>query len=409
MLVFLAACGQSARLASRPFTLTPTPPQPVATLSAASVATAHAYLAALASSRQHRLLEQAANWYLSRMSLDAQLGQMLVNESDGTNFSQDMATMIQRQHISGFILFSDNYGTYAQITALTRQMQASASIPLYICTDQEGGYITRISQYFGWFPSPRELANTGNVKNAYDAGVRTGRDLQELGINTDFAPVVDVSLNGGGVWGPLRTFSTDPQVVARYASAYVQGLQATGTASALKHFPGLGAATSDPHTSLPIIYRTAAQFRQSDLVPYQALIPQGPDMIMSTDVLVPSVDPTYPAELSKKWITGVLRQQLGYDGVVVTDALWMKGISQRWGLPEAAILAVEAGDDLLIAAYNASASQAVLDGLKAAIASGRISTARIQESVRRILYDKIARGFLPIPSAVLAATPHMNP
>ncbi len=399
VLLLFTACGRTGPAAPRPAIREP--PLSAAALSARA-RLLRAQAAAIAAAQRQRRIEAAANWYLARMSLDEQLGQMLINEADGVVYSPDMAIMIERQRIGAVMLFPDNFGAFDQTREMLRQMQAHAHIPLLIATDQEGGTITRTSQYFGDFPAPRELASSGDPQVAYTAGQRTARDLQQLGINTDLAPVVDVPVDGGGgVWGPGRTFADVPQTVARFASAYMHGLQDAGAVSALKHFPGLGSVTVDPHGTLPVVSRTLDQFRQSELSPYQALIPQFPDMIMATDLLVPAVDPHYPAELSPTWITGILRRQLGYDGVVITDSMWMKGISQRWSLPQAALLAVLAGDDLIMAAYSSTASQAVLDTLRAAIASGRISPARIADSARRILMVKITHDLLPLPQEVV--------
>jgi beta-N-acetylhexosaminidase len=359
--------------------------------------------------RKRLLLLQAANWYLSRLSLDDQLGQLILNESDGTVYSPDMARMVEQQHITGIIVFGDNYGTFDQTRQLWATVQAHAPIPLFIATDQEGGLITRVSQYYGDFPSPREMGDSGDLQFAYSWGRRVAQDLQALNINTNFAPVVDVPVNGGEPWGPARTFSDDPAQVAKYAGAFMAGEQQAGEVMALKHYPGLGSIFEDPHLTLPVITRTLDQFWQTELYPYKVLVGEYPDMIMSTDVLVPAVDPVYPAELSPIWINGILRHQLGYDGVIITDALWMRGIANYWSLGQACVLALQAGSDICIAAYNSFASASVLDDLRAAIASGTLTRARIAESVRRVLMIKIKYGMLPIPPAILAAQPRTAP
>jgi beta-N-acetylhexosaminidase len=360
--------------------------------------------------RQQLVLRGAANWYLARMPLDEQLGQMLLDESDGTVYSADMATMVEQQQVGGWILFGDNLtGTFDQTKALFATVQAHAKIPLFIATDQEGGGITRVGQFFGSFPSPRELGDSGDLQYTAYWGQRTAQDLQQLGINTNFAPVVDVSVNGGEPWSYTRTFSDDSHVVATYAGAFMQGEHSAGEIVALKHFPGLGSTTLDPHLTLPVVTRTWDQLQQTELYPYAVLVSQHPDMVMATDVVMPAVDPVYPAELSSKWIDGVLRHQMGYDGVVITDALWMKGIADTWSLGQAAVLAVQAGSDIMIAAYSAASNQTVLDALNAAVASGQITRARIAESVQRILMVKIKYGLLPIPPSILAAQPLTNP
>ncbi len=398
-----AACGQQSiamvnRLQSGSQAISP------ALASAAQLAQAQ-----MAATRQHLLLVRAADYYLARLSLDDQIGQMLLNEMDGTVYSPDMAVMVEQQHIGGMIVFGDNLvGTYDQARTLFATIQAHAPIPLFIATDQEGGGISRIGQFFGSFPSPRALGDSGSLQMTYNWGRQTAQDLQQLNINTNFAPVVDVSVNGGEPWSATRTFSEDPKVVATYATASMNGERSVGEVTGLKHFPGLGSITEDPHLTLPVVNRSLDQLWSTELYPYKAMIATHPDMIMATDIVMTAVDGNLPAELSPLWINGILRQQMGYQGVVITDALWMKGISNTWDLGRAAVLSILAGCDIMIAAYSAGASQGVIDAIKAAIASGQISPQRIAESVRRILMLKIQYGMLPIPASIMAAQPVMN-
>ena len=172
--------------------------------------------------------------------------------------------------------------------------------------------------------------------------------MAALGFNADFAPDVDVQQ----VAGPdqiTRTFGTTPQQVTKMAGAWMTGMQNANVAVCLKHFPGLGDAKTDAHLDLPVIKESRAQIEAIDLAPYRNLIATGQvQMIMATDLLMPALDPTLPAELSPKIITGVLRDELGYDGVVVTDALYMQGVLERFSMAQAAALAIEAGDDLLV-------------------------------------------------------------
>jgi beta-N-acetylhexosaminidase len=218
--------------------------------------------------------------------------------------------------------------------------------------------------------------------------------MGQLGINTDLAPVVDVHTVDPPIL-ETRMFGSTPQTVATYAGAYLAGLQQNGVAGCLKHFPGLGAITSDPHAGLPTVDRNMAQLDAIDLAPYQLMIVKDqPAMIMSTDVLVPAIDPSLPAELSPKAINGVLRGQLGYNGVVVTDGLYMRGISDQWSLGQASVLSILAGDDLIEGPYTPSLVASVIFALKQAIQQGKLTLSRIDQSVERILLLKIRYGMI---------------
>jgi beta-N-acetylhexosaminidase len=285
----------------------------------------------------------------------------------------------------------------AQTKALIASAQAHAAYPLLVLTDEEGGYVDRLTQFYGWRPSATDIGDTGSKSYAQAQGVQTGKDMSALGFNADFAPDVDVQL----VAGPdqiTRTFGSTPEGVTAMAGAYMTGMQSQNITVCLKHFPGLGAATTDAHLGLPVIDRTVDQINAVELAPYKALIATGQvGMIMSTDLLMKALDPTLPAELSPTIINGVLRTQLGYDGVVVTDALYMDGITKTYSSSQAAALSIEAGDDLLVGTFTPSAVSWYIQGIKDAMANGQISTARINQSVLRILKLKIRMGLLPVP------------
>lgn len=190
-------------------------------------------------------------------------------------------------------------------------------------------------------------------------------------------------------------FGRDPNTVATYAGAYLDGLQQNNVAGCLKHFPGLGAITSDPHAGLPTVNRSLANLENIDLAPYKLMIQKNhPAMIMSTDVLMPAIDPTMPAELSQKTINDLLRNQLGYNGVVITDGLYMQGISEKWSLNQASVLSIIAGDDLVEGPYSSSQVASVVAALKQAIQQGKLTMERINQSVQRILLMKVQYGII---------------
>jgi len=343
-------------------------------------------------------LDQVAQKYLANMTMNQKLGQLILVALEGTTLNSDNLTMIQNQAAGGVLLYTDNMTSVAQTKALIASAQAHAAYPLLVLTDEEGGYVDRLTQFYGYRSSATEIGDRGSKSYAQAQGVQTGKDMSVLGFNADFAPDVDVQL----VDGPdqrTRTFGSTPDAVTAMAGAYMTGMQSQNVTVCLKHFPGLGAATSDAHLGLPVINRTVDQINAVELAPYKALIATGQvGMIMSTDLLMKALDPTLPAEISPTIINGVLRKQLGYDGVVVTDALYMDGITKTYSSSQAAALSIEAGDDLLVGPFTPTQVGWYIQGIKDAMANGQISTARINQSVLRILKLKIRMGLLPVPA-----------
>lgn len=338
---------------------------------------------------------------MSGMSLEQKLGQLIVVEYLGNNYEDSgLKYMVTQQYVGGVLYQYVNHNfdapdnTIANVAAFSRQIQQDAKIPLLIGTDQEGGQVNRLAPFHGSLPSAAAMAATGDPKYAYNQGAQAAKWMAELGINSDLAPVVDVHT----VDPPIlqdRMFGNTPKAVATYAGAYLDGLQQNGVAGCLKHFPGLGAVTSDPHFGLPTINRSLSDLKRIDLAPYQTMIGKNnPAMIMDTDVVMPAIDATLPAELSPKAVNGILRGYLGYDGVVITDGLYMHGISERWSLSQAAVLAIVAGNDLVEGPYTTSQVASVITALKQAMQSGQLTEARIDQSVARILLMKAEYGWI---------------
>ncbi|HZU68724.1 MAG TPA: glycoside hydrolase family 3 N-terminal domain-containing protein [Ktedonobacteraceae bacterium] len=338
---------------------------------------------------------------MAGMTLDQKLGQLIIVEYLGNDYSASgLQYMVSQQYVGGFLYQESNHNfdpPYDQISnaaAFSQQAMKDARVPLLIGTDQEGGLVNRLYVFHGYLPSAAEMAATGNPNYAYQQGAQAAKWMLQLGINADLAPVVDVHTVDPPVL-ETRMFGSDPQTVAKYAGAYLDGLQQNEVAGCLKHFPGLGAITSDPHTGLPTVNRSLPDLEKIDLAPYKLLIAsKQPAMIMSTDVLMPAIDPNLPAELSPKTITGVLRNQLGYNGVVITDGLYMQGISDQWTLSQAAVLSIIAGDDLVEGPYTPDQVAAVVTALKQAIQQGKLTIDRINQSVQRILLMKLQYGII---------------
>jgi beta-N-acetylhexosaminidase len=339
---------------------------------------------------------------MAGMTLDQKLGQLLIVEYLGNVYTAGLQYMIAHQYVGGFLYQASNHNFYppdntvASVAAFSRQAMKDAAVPLLIGTDQEGGLVNRLYTFHGYLPSAAQMAATGDPHYAYTQGATDAAWLKQIGINADLAPVVDVQTVSPPVL-QTRMFGSTPSTVATFATAFLNGLQQNSVIGCLKHFPGLGAITSDPHAGLPVVNRSLADLENIDLAPYRLMLQQDhPAMVMSTDVLVPAIDPLLPAELSPKTITGVLRQQLGYNGVVITDGLYMGGIIQRWSLPEAAVLSIIAGDDLVEGPFSSSQVAAVIAAFKQALQQGRLTMARIDQSVERILLMKVRYGIITV-------------
>jgi beta-N-acetylhexosaminidase len=340
---------------------------------------------------------------ISGMSLDEKLGQLIIVEYLGTDYDNSHLPAMIAQHVGGYLYQAANHNfEYPSNTIDTAKQvgdlaNKDARIPLLIAVDQEGGLVNKIATFFGDAPAAADLTATGDPNKAMEAGQIAAKHLQQLGINTNLAPVVDVQT----VTPPLlqsRIFGSDGDTVATYAGAFLNGVQKNNIIGCLKHFPGLGALTAgnenDPHLALPVVSSSMDTLQKYDLAPYKKLIAtQKPAMIMSTDVVTTAIDPYLPAELSPKAIDGVLRKQLGYNGVIITDGLYMDGL-KRWGLAESAVLSIIAGNDLIEGPTTASEVAEVVQAFKDAIQNGRLSEQRIDESLQRILLMKMQYGII---------------
>jgi len=333
-----------------------------------------------------------ASALVQKMSLDQKLGQMVISEFYGPTLNGDLTQMIAGSHIGGVLIENKNGNaqTRSQLVALNQAMQSQAAIPLLISTDFEGGPVNELRQITGERPSETAIGQTGDPQVAYTAGLNAAHDLTALGLNVNFMPIVDVLTNANNPGLVMRTFGSDPTLVTNMGRAYLKGLTAGGVIGSLKHFPGLGSATIDPHKSLPYMDRSLATLDSVDLVPYRTLIGEElVPMVMVTHILNPQLDPTLPTSLSPNVVTNLLRSELGFQGVIICDTLWMGGISNTYDLAQAAVLTVQAGTNLLLGPRGLAETQAMLAGLKQAVLSGQISMEQIDSSVQRVLAMKL--------------------
>ncbi|GAA0485115.1 beta-N-acetylhexosaminidase [Paractinoplanes deccanensis] len=345
---------------------------------------------------------------LARMTLPEKVGQLFTTYAYGSDahtvsaenrrlYGVDTpAEVVAKYHLGGVIYFAwtNSLQNPRQIATLSNGLQAAATrVPLAISTDQEHGVVTRMPAPATQFPGGMALGAGRDPAGAYRTGQVTGRELRAVGITQAWAPVADVNVNPANPVIGVRSFGSDPGLAATMTASQVLGLQrGANTSAAAKHFPGHGDTATDSHTGLPVITHTREEWQRVDAPPFRAAIAAGADAIMSAHIVVPALDPSGdPATLSKPILTGLLRGELGYRGVIVTDSLEMAGVRQKYGDERVPVLALKAGADMLLMPPN---MQVAYDAVLGAVASGELTEARIDESVRRVLTLKQKRGLL---------------
>lgn len=346
---------------------------------------------------------------LDRMTTEEKVGQLLMAGIEGTELGEDARQAIEAYQVGGIILFARNVESSAQLTGLTDDLKAlnkeNGNIPLLVGMDEEGGLVSRMPDKLEDLPDMYDVGRTGNTQLAYTVG----RTLAELcinqGVNLNFAPVLDIWSNPDNTVIGTRAFGTDADTVITMGLPVMEGLRDYGVIPVVKHFPGHGDTSVDSHADLPVVEKTLEELEENELRPFAAAIEQGADVVMVAHILEKELDPDLPASLSPAVITGLLREQLGFDGVVCTDDLTMAAVSNTWGMGEAAVLAVEAGADLLLVCHEADNLTAARDALLEAVDQGRITEARLDESVRRLLTlkDKYGLADEPAPGLDVAA------
>ncbi|MFJ8213743.1 glycoside hydrolase family 3 protein [Streptomyces sp. NPDC096033] len=314
------------------------------------------------------------------------------------------AELVARYHLGGIVYFAWAHNTRSphQIAALSNGLQRAAAgsgagVPLLLSVDQEHGAVARIGRPATLLPGAMALGAGGSPADARRAARVAGAELAALGIRQDYAPVADVNVNPANPVIGVRSFGSDPDAVAELAAAQVRGYQGAGVAATAKHFPGHGDTETDSHVGLPVMRHSRAQWEELDEPPFRAAVEAGADVVMTAHIVFPALDPSGdPATLSRPIVTGILRERLGFRGVVVTDALDMAGVRQKYGDDRVPVLALKAGCDQLL---NAPDLGLAYRSVLAAVGSGELTRERIEESVLRILEVKARRGLFDDPYA----------
>lgn len=326
-------------------------------------------------------------------------GQLFIMAFDGKRLPPDVAEFYLTFRIGGVILFADNYEDPRQLAALTAELQARCAAPgapLFIATDHEGGRVQRFREGFTRIePMSRFGARAPAETEAAHRAI--ARELSAAGVNFDLAPVADLCADGSpGAIGD-RSFGTDPERVAAHVVAAIRGLSAGGVLSCVKHFPGHGATAQDSHKELPVVAADRALMDRRELVPFRAALGAGADAVMTAHVVYPGAgDPEWPASLSPYWLTTVLREELGFDGLLITDAIEMKALKLRWSPVECGFRAQRAGADILL--YYREAHQfAAFAELRRGLEAGEIEPAAVERSLERVRRAKRRLSAAPAP------------
>ncbi|MFH9829272.1 glycoside hydrolase family 3 protein [Streptomyces bobili] len=355
---------------------------------------------------------------ISRMTLEEKVGQVFVTRVYGHSATapdqadaeanlaelgvRTAAELIARYRVGGIIYFTWAHNTRdpLQIADLSNGLQRASlgqprGLPVLVSTDQEHGIVARVGEPATLFPGAMAIGAGGSRADARTLGRVAGGELRAMGVRQDYSPVVDVNVNPANPVIGVRSFGADPEAVAELAAAEIRGYRAAGVAATAKHFPGHGDTAVDSHYGFPVITHTREVWEKLDAVPFRAAIAADVDSIMTAHILVPALDDSGdPATLSRPVVTGLLREKLGYDGVVVTDALDMAGVRTKYGDDRVPVLALKAGVDQLL---NPPKLDVAWNAVLGAVRDGELTEARLEESVLRILRLKDRLGLLADP------------
>jgi beta-N-acetylhexosaminidase len=327
------------------------------------------------------------------LTLEQKIGQRLVAGFPGPELNEEFKTLIRTHKIGNIILFSHNVANKRQLAGLCQELRALVrevtSYEPFITIDQEGGMVTRLSDDATNMPGAMAVAATADPGNAYTAGRITASELRALGIDFDLAPVMDVNSNPQNPVIGVRSYADDPATVARFALKMMQGLLDGGVLSAAKHFPGHGDTNLDSHLSLPVVDKSLSELERVELVPFKAAIDAGIPAIMTSHILFPQLErKNLPATMSRTIITGLLKERLGFGGLVISDCMEMAAIKQFYGTVEGTITAFTAGVDLVFISHTNSLAAQAATAIRQAVNEGRIPMEEMDASVEKILRFK---------------------
>lgn len=338
--------------------------------------------------QENLTIDEKVDKIVESMSQTEKLGQMVMIGIQGTKVDDDSLYMLNQYHMGGVILFDRNMESPEQVKQLTSDLQAQSNekVPLFIGIDEEGGDVVRMAEKLTPPPSQKEIGATGDTEQARTWAIKTAKSLKDMGINVNFAPVADVGSND------KRSYSTDTNTVIDFVRAATEGYQQENIIYSLKHFPGIGKGKVDSHVDSSNIDASKDTLMAEDILPFKTIIDENEPndyFILVSHLKYPALDEEYPASLSSKIMTDLLRNELGYKGIIITDDMEMGAVANHNDFRSIGVNAVKAGADIVLVCHEYEHQQEVYLGLLDAVNSGEISQERIDESVKRIIKVKL--------------------
>ncbi|NMA69777.1 MAG: beta-N-acetylhexosaminidase [Desulfitobacterium sp.] len=343
---------------------------------------------------------------IKTMTLEEKIGQLAIVGINGLESDIDTEKFIRTYHVGGFIIMGRNVHDHNQLLNLINSLKRlnhhkesekksspidspinspESPIPLFLAVDEEGGRVSRMPPEIITLPANQKIGELNNEALSYQIGSALGREVKAFGLNLNFAPVMDIFSNPKNTVIGDRSFGSTPEIVGKLGVQTMKGIQDQGVISVVKHFPGHGDTVMDSHMGLPVVQYDLEHLRGFELLPFRDAINQGADAVMTAHILLPKIDSQYPASFSRKFITEILRQELGFKGVVITDDLTMGAIMENYDIGEAAVRAIQGGSDLVLICHDPEKMERVLQALLEGAINGEIPQERIDESVYRIL------------------------
>ncbi|MBN8047740.1 beta-N-acetylhexosaminidase [Paraclostridium bifermentans] len=326
---------------------------------------------------------------IDKMTLDEKIGQMILSGFNGTCFNEELNTLLNDLKVGGVILFSRNIEDSKQLKKLTSDIiDTNQDIPFFISIDEEGGRVSRLPKDIKKFESSKSIGDRGDEKYAYENGREIGRILKNHNINMNFAPVLDIYSNPKNTVIGDRAFGDNEKVVSSMGIATMKGLRDENIIPVVKHFPGHGDTEIDSHLGLPIVEKNLKQLNELELIPFNKAIENGVGAVMVSHILIKEIDDKYPATLSYTMINDILRNDMKFENIVITDDMLMKAITDYISIEEASVKSIKAGADIILIGSDINKTKSVIERIKLAVTNNEISEERIDKSVYRILKQK---------------------